>query len=328
MENELVVIPEKAIAVYQCDKIESLISDIEKEARSIVPDLTTDKGRKSIASLARKVSTSKVTLDGMGKDLVSDWKDKSKAVDAERRIVRDRLDALRDEIRKPLTDWEEAEKEAARIKLETDKREADYLLAIAENDLIDRQREIERKEAEQLAREIEEREKREAKELEEREKREAKELEEREKQAAIDAENARLEREARIAQEAKEEAERKAKQDALDAQKKADAAILAAQEAEKEREREAIRAVERARIAEENAAKAAEDARIAEVERVAEIERLAKAAQDKLEADKKHVSSIRTEAKQDLMKYTDEATAKKIVLAISKGSISNITINY
>ena len=32
-----------------------------------------------------------------------------KQIDESRRIVRERLDALKDEVRKPLTDWENAE---------------------------------------------------------------------------------------------------------------------------------------------------------------------------------------------------------------------------
>jgi hypothetical protein len=45
--------------------------------------------------------------------LVADIKKKSGAIDAERRIIRDRLDALRDEVRNPLTEWEN--RETARV---------------------------------------------------------------------------------------------------------------------------------------------------------------------------------------------------------------------
>lgn len=92
------------------DKVEELLGNVEEQARSIVPDLSTAKGRKSIASNSARVSKSKTYLDALGKDLVSGWKAKAKLVDAERKLIRDRLDALRDEVRKPLTDWEDADK--------------------------------------------------------------------------------------------------------------------------------------------------------------------------------------------------------------------------
>lgn len=89
--------------------METLISRIEAEARSHAPDLTTKKGRDAIKSLAYRVAQSKTALDMAGKDLSETARAQINAVDAERRKVRDRLDALKDEVRKPLDDWEVAE---------------------------------------------------------------------------------------------------------------------------------------------------------------------------------------------------------------------------
>ncbi|NCC30168.1 MAG: hypothetical protein EOM22_18960 [Gammaproteobacteria bacterium] len=89
--------------------LSELLSRIEAEARSIVPDTSTDKGRKAIASTAARVARSKTYIDGLGKDFVADLKRTTSAVDAERKLARDRLDALKAEVRKPLTDWENAE---------------------------------------------------------------------------------------------------------------------------------------------------------------------------------------------------------------------------
>ena len=103
------------------DQVDALIERIEKEVRSHAPDLTTAKGRKAIASLAAKVSKSKTALDGAGKNLNAGYREKIDAVDAERRKIRDRLDALRDEARKPLTDWEKAEEDRkARMRVKVD----------------------------------------------------------------------------------------------------------------------------------------------------------------------------------------------------------------
>ena len=98
-------------------QIDPILARIEAEVRSHAPDLTTDKGRKAIASLAYKVSQSKTALDNAGKKLTEDQKLAIAAVDAARKKIRDRLDLLRDEARKPLTDWEAAEDaRAERIK--------------------------------------------------------------------------------------------------------------------------------------------------------------------------------------------------------------------
>lgn len=93
--------------------LDPIIAQIEAEVRAHVPDLTTKKGRDAIASLAFKVSRSKTALDEAGKTLNEDARKQIGIVDAARRQVRDRLDALRDEARKPLDQWEAAE--AARV---------------------------------------------------------------------------------------------------------------------------------------------------------------------------------------------------------------------
>lgn len=97
--------------VFAPGGVETIISKLETEVRAIKTDISTDTGRKTVASLAYKVARSKTALDEMGKDLVSDLKAQTGKIDAERRVIRDRLEALKDEVRKPLTDWENAEKD-------------------------------------------------------------------------------------------------------------------------------------------------------------------------------------------------------------------------
>ena len=71
---DLVVIEKKnAMAVFtNNDQLDPLIELIEKEARSLVPDVTTKKGRDAIASMAHKVARSKTYIDNAGKDLVAE----------------------------------------------------------------------------------------------------------------------------------------------------------------------------------------------------------------------------------------------------------------
>lgn len=100
-----------ALIFRASDQMDALIGRIEAEVRSHAPDVTTAKGRKAIASLAYKVAQSKTALDEAGKALNEAARQQINAVDAERRKLRDRLDALKDEARAPLTAWEKAEEE-------------------------------------------------------------------------------------------------------------------------------------------------------------------------------------------------------------------------
>ena len=109
-----VAIPERAelVALFKTEGgLDPLIARIEAEVRSHVPDVSTKKGRDAIASLAYKVARSKTALDDAGKTLTEEQRRQIAVVDAARRSMRDRLDALKDEARRPLDAWEATEKE-------------------------------------------------------------------------------------------------------------------------------------------------------------------------------------------------------------------------
>lgn len=91
--------------------IEELVKQVETAARAAAqnPDLTTQKGRDAIVSLAYKVTRSKTAIDKTGGDLNADRLAENKKVNDLRNLAKERLTALADEIRKPLTDWEAAE---------------------------------------------------------------------------------------------------------------------------------------------------------------------------------------------------------------------------
>lgn len=331
MSNELIVIEEtKALEVFSN---ENGLDPIIQQAKDLVDgfehDLSTGAGRKRTASLANKVAKLKTRLDGMGKDLVADWKAQAKKVDINRKSMREELDELKIIARKPLTDWEEEQariEEEKRLAEEAEKLriqvESDHEIALLMNEKIDREAEEERKaaeEAERLRKEQEEKE--------------------------------RLEREARIAQEAKEQAEREAKEreerikrEAEEAKAKAEAERLEAIEREKQAERDRIAAEERAKaqaeeaerqrvIAEEkakrNAEEAAERAKQAEIQRQQEEQERQRKEQEAREANKRHIGGIRKAAKESLMATgISEDQAKAIVMAIHNGQIANVKIHY
>ncbi len=114
--TELTTLPEKSQipALFNEEKgIEKLVERIEKDALAIHQDYTTDKGRKAARSLAAKVSRSKTLIDAVGKDMTEKWRAKTNAVNAKRKLATERLDELRDKIKKPADEFEA--KEAERV---------------------------------------------------------------------------------------------------------------------------------------------------------------------------------------------------------------------
>ena len=312
-------VPAELEAAFINDEfIEGLIKDIREKASSVVGDLNTVKGRRAYISMAANVRSTKTAIDEAGKKLVAEMKKRPALVDASRKKVRDSLDELAVEIRKPVTDWEAEQKEkefnamwdealeldakitAERAAALAAKIEADHEMALLMNEKIDREREEARQKAEQAKREHEERIKREA---EENARREADEAAKREIEAA-----AAREREATLA---KERAEREAKELA----EKAERERIAAEEKAKREKEEAIQR-ERA------AAEAREQARLAEEKRIKDEE--ARRA-----ADKEHRKTINNKALQDLIAAgVPEECAKLCIMAIAKGNITAISINY
>ncbi|HBQ8821635.1 TPA: hypothetical protein L9C04_000573 [Klebsiella pneumoniae] len=318
---DLVVIEKKnAMAVFtNNDQLDPLIEAIEKEARSLVPDVTTKKGRDAIASMAHKVARSKTYIDNAGKDLVAELKALPKQIDESRRVVRERLDALKDEVRRPLTEWE-AEQE--RIKAEeamnalhvealamnedfyrqmAARIESDHEMALLMNDAFDREQAEKKAEAERLRIAREEEIKRQA---EEKAKREAAEQAQRE----IDAAAAR-EREAILA---KERAEREQREAAERAEREKQAAV----EAERRKAQE-----EADRIRRE--AEQREQARLAEEKRKAD-------EQARREADVKHRKAVGTEIVKALMANTSltRDQAIEVLTAVKDGRIPHAGISY
>lgn len=318
--TDLVVIEKQnSMAVFTTkEQLDPIIEAIEKEARSLVPDVSTRKGRDAIASMAHKVARSKTYIDNAGKDLVAELKALPKQIDESRRIVRERLDALKDEVRKPLTDWEadqeriKAEEamnamhdEALEMNEQFDRQlavqiEADHEMALLMNVKFDRDREEQRRQAEQAQREHEERIKREAAE-----------------RARRDAE---AKHKAEIEAAARREAEEKARAELAERQR-IEAEQRAAREKQEAEER-ARREKEEAVAAERRRQEEAEAARLAEEQRKAEEE--ARRA-----ADKEHRRTVNRRVIAALIAQgIPEEFAQKALLAIAGGKVQDAHIKY
>ena len=330
-EEKGLLIPKQinALDIYTEGKIDPLLEEITRKVKEFIPSVETDKSRKEIASMAYKVSQSKTWLDNLGKELVTDWKAKAKQVDISRKHIRDYLDDLRNDVRKPLTDWELEQKKKAEEAKKLEEFNLSWEEAIYENLLFDRKKELERREAilvkqeeerkqreeaERLAREQKEREERIAREAAEAARKEAEEKAEKERQAIL-----AREAEARIAVE---RAEKKRLEDVERAEREKQEAI--------ENER---------RIAVEEAHKK-ECARL-EAERVEkerldriEAEKLAREKAEREEAERKaadfeHREQINLAILADLVdNEIDEEVGKRVIILISKGFINHVQINY
>ena len=318
---DLVVIEKKnAMAVFtNNDQLDPLIELIEKEARSLVPDVTTKKGRDAIASMAHKVARSKTYIDNAGKDLVAELKALPKQIDESRRVVRERLDALKDEVRRPLTEWEAEQErikaeeamlalhvEALAMNEDFDRQlaariESDHEMALLMNDAFDREQAEKKAEAERQRIAREEEIKRLA---EEKAKREAAEQAQRE----IDAAAAR-EREAILA---KERAEREQREAAERAEREKQAAV----EAERRKAQE-----EADRIRRE--AEQREQARLAEEKRKAD-------EQARRESDVRHRKAVGTEIVKALLANTSltRDQAIEVLTAVKDDRIPHTGISY
>ncbi|HHO0424673.1 TPA: hypothetical protein ACRR74_004153 [Klebsiella quasipneumoniae] len=318
---DLVVIEKKnAMAVFtNNDQLDPLIEAIEKEARSLVPDVTTKKGRDAIASMAHKVARSKTYIDNAGKDLVAELKALPKQIDESRRVVRERLDALKDEVRRPLTEWEAEQErikaeeamnalhvEALAMNEEFDRQlaariESDHEMALLMNGAFDREQADKAAEAERQRIAHEEEIKRlaaaaAAREVEQRAQREREEAAHREAMLKAQAEQAERDR---IAAEQKAEAD---KQAAIEAERR-----KAQEEADRIR-----------REAEQR-----EQARLAEEKRKAD-------EQARREADVKHRKAVGTEIVKALLANTSltRDQAIEVLTAVKDGRIPHTGISY
>lgn len=334
-------VPAELEAAFINDEfIEGLIKDIREKASSVVGDLNTAKGRRAYISMAANVRSTKTAIDEAGKKLVAEMKKRPALVDASRKKVRDSLDELAVEIRKPVTDWEAEQKEkefnamwdealeldakitAERAAALAAKIEADHEMALLMNEKIDREREEARQKTEQEKREHEERIKREA---EEKARREADEAAKREIEAAAAREREALLAKERAEREAKELAER-AERDRIEAEQRAEREKKEAAERAEREKQEAI--AEEQRKAHEEAERIKRENEQKEQDRLADEKRI-KDEEARRTADKEHRKTINNKALQDLIAAgVPEECAKLCITAIAKGNITAISINY
>lgn len=353
--QELEAIPQNTLVdAFETETgIKAIVENIKAQARNqvtnVVWDLSKKKDRDAIASLARKVASSKTAIDAAGKQLKERYTVITNKIDADRKYAREELDPVRDEIRKPLTDWEGAKKareaEIQRKIADFDKGRVDESSSVAliksviseiESIVIDDSFEdfqdvaklrkyecLEHMQAVLVARE-------------------KYEAEQAELEAMRLAEQQRLQREhdERIAREATEKAQREAEEKArLEAERverekheaeQREARLKAEKEAAVLREQQLkIQAEQQAKQAEIDKQKAIEAERIRiEQQQLAQAEAERK-AQEAREADKAHKKKICAEALKGLTDLgISPERGKDILNAINKGLVPHVSIKF
>lgn len=357
-----VVSQNPGLVLLDSEKFDAFYSRMKAETDKLVPDTSTNRGRDEIRSMAARVTRSKTAIDKARLGLTAEWRENVKKANEAGKLIEERLDALADEVRKPLTEWETAEKArvercreiiadfkcdgavtledtAATVRergthvwqIALDPGQFGEMLPEAEAAKMQAVEALKaafvrltREEADraELEKLRAEAAERDAREQAERDAREAKERAEAEAKAE----------EGRRAAAEQAEAKRLARieQDAADRAKR-EAEQAAQAEAEKrEREHAEQLAAERHRADEAERAAQAERDRIAEEEfaRAAEAKRAAD-EQAKLEANQKHRSAVMKAAKEAIMTCgVDEDTAKKVVLLIRSGEVPNVSLRF
>lgn len=94
-------------------EIDKLIASVKAVAKAHVPDLSTATSRAKTKSVAFKVSQTKTEIIRQGKKLSEEARNLQKKVNTACNIIEEELDGIRDEVKKPVTDWED--QEAARL---------------------------------------------------------------------------------------------------------------------------------------------------------------------------------------------------------------------
>ena len=335
-----------APSIYVENGLEKFLEQI-RDGVNEVPDLSTAKGRARIASLAAQVSRSKTAVEKPGRDYLKRLKEQPKVVEAELRRFVTECDQLRDEVRRPLTEWEDAEKartEALQQRL-VDLRALADVIDTAGNYLpsADIQSRIQEAKSVVLDDSWQERsaEAGVAKDstiqqleaslaVAQKREHEAAELERLRKEAE---EKARLEREETIRREAAEKARRDAEANhraELEAAERREAEEKArAEAAERQRLETEQRAAREKQEAEARARREKEEAVAAERRRQEEEKKRIADEEASRAADKEHRRTINRQAIADLIESgLPQEMAEKALIAIASGKVSAISIKY
>ena len=348
-----VITEDKYPALYVSGGLDPYYQQIRNQVLSEVPDLSTKKGIARIKSLAAMVSSSKVAIEKPGREYLKQLKEMPKVIEAELRDWNQKMDALRDEVRQPVTELENKEK--ARIaaldqriaaiqelgdKATIESPSAEIQLWIGELEVIvidaswdeyqDRAGVAKDAAKFKLSSALQNRLTFEAQQAEI------------ERLKAEQAKREQEERERQIAEKARVEAEQKALREKIEAEQREQAAKDAQAKAEQDAKdaqerliREQQESAERERQAAERAAQQERQRQIEEQKRINYEAEQARIEAEIKAADIEHRKKVNNEALNDLIACAKskgvelpELAAKSIISSIASGKIRHTSLNY
>jgi hypothetical protein len=106
------MIPENITpAIFTDEKkgITELLKSVGTKVVAFKGDISTEEGRKETKDFGKLINRSKTAVDDMGKEHVAKLKELPKQIDAQRKLFRDGMDEYKDQVLKPLTEWQEVE---------------------------------------------------------------------------------------------------------------------------------------------------------------------------------------------------------------------------
>lgn len=341
-------------AAYKTAGIDKIIAAITGAAKSRAEtcDPSTDSGRKEIASIAYQVARSKTAIDDQGKQLGEGYRKIVLSLNEDRRKAREALDALKDEIRQPVTEYEKREEDrieghhAAIAFIENAGRDLDEVIDIAalQNRHKAAKSTFEQRDWQEFAKRAGETFELTAGRIEKaiaQREAEAQAKAEAEAKAKAEAERLQKEREERIAKEAAERAKREAEAEAGRKAKAEAERIEAERRREREeaerKEREAKERDERIRREHAEAERKREEAERIKAKQAAEAEEKRKweadqkaKAEAKRIANKAHREKVRSESALHLVDAASLSREKadEIVKCIEAGEIKNVSIQF
>jgi hypothetical protein len=117
-ESTALVAVKAALPTIIAADSDDILGKLARELSGFRPDVSTETGRKEIASKARKAAVAKMDLIRLAGTLKADHQKVLKGIIAEEKIITERMDGLRDSIRAPLTEFEQ--RDERRIKAHED----------------------------------------------------------------------------------------------------------------------------------------------------------------------------------------------------------------
>jgi len=112
--NELAIFQQiQPLQIFKENKADDFLAGVEKEVEEFkkTRDISTPKGRAEIKAFSYKVAQTKAPMWQAGLSLTEEMRGKINKINAERERIAEKLQSFQDDVRQPLTDFENKEKE-------------------------------------------------------------------------------------------------------------------------------------------------------------------------------------------------------------------------